>query len=69
MKQRSPIAGNIVRVCVAVGDRIAVDDEIAIIDAMKMEIPVVSEHAGTVVEILIAEKLHVKEDDVLIVLG
>ena len=69
MNIRSPIAGSVIRVCVAVGDKVVVDDEIAIVESMKMEIPVVSEHAGTVAEILIEEKLQVQEDDVLIVLG
>jgi len=69
MKLRSPIAGSIVRVCVAVGDRVAVDDEIAIVESMKMEIPVLAEHAGTVAEVLVEERLPVREDDVLIVLG
>ena len=68
MKITSPIAGNVIRICVALGDRVAVDDEVAIVESMKMEIPVLSEHAGTVAEILIQEKLQVREDDVLVVL-
>jgi acetyl-CoA carboxylase biotin carboxyl carrier protein len=66
---RSPIAGSVIRVCVTIGDKIAVDDEIAIVESMKMEIPVLSEHAGTVAEILVEEKLQVREDDVLVVLA
>jgi biotin carboxyl carrier protein len=68
VKITSPIAGNVIRICVALGDRVAVDDEVAIVESMKMEIPVLSEHAGTVAEILIQEKLQVREDDVLVVL-
>jgi biotin carboxyl carrier protein len=33
-----------------------------------MEIPVLSEHTGTVTEILIEEKLQVREDDVILFL-
>jgi biotin carboxyl carrier protein len=33
-----------------------------------MEIPVLSEHTGTVAEILIEEKLQVREDDVILFL-
>ena len=68
MKIRSPIAGSVVRVCVTLGDKVAVDDEVAIVESMKMEIPVLSEHAGTVAEILVEEKLQVREDDVIVVL-
>jgi acetyl-CoA carboxylase biotin carboxyl carrier protein len=68
VKIRSPIAGSVIRVCVALGDEVAVDDEVAIVESMKMEIPVMSEHAGTVAEILIEEKLQVREDDVILVL-
>ena len=68
MKIRSPVSGSVIRVCVAVGDRIAADDEVAMLESMKMEIPVMSEHAGTVSEILIEEKLQVREDDILIIL-
>ena len=48
MKIKSPVTGSVVTISVAVGDLIAVDDEVAIIESMKMEIPVVSEYAGTV---------------------
>jgi biotin carboxyl carrier protein len=33
-----------------------------------MEIPVLSENTGTVAEILIEEKLQVREDDVILIL-
>jgi acetyl-CoA carboxylase biotin carboxyl carrier protein len=68
MKIRSPVTGSIVQICVAVGDAVAVGDEVILLESMKMEIPVVSEHSGTVSEILGQEKLRVQEDDVLLVL-
>ena len=68
MKIRSPVTGSVVQICVGIGDVVAVGDEVVMLESMKMEIPVVSEHAGTVAEILIEEKLRVKEDEVLVVL-
>jgi acetyl-CoA carboxylase biotin carboxyl carrier protein len=68
MKITSPVTGSVVQVCVAVGDKIAIGDEVVMLESMKMEIPVVSDYAGTVTEILVEEKLRVLEDDVLMVL-
>jgi biotin carboxyl carrier protein len=68
MKITSPVTGSVVQVCVAVGDKVAIGDEVVMLESMKMEIPVVSDYAGTVAEILVEEKLRVQEDDVLIVL-
>ena len=68
MKITAPVTGSVVRICIGIGDAVAVGDEVAILESMKMEIPVVSEHAGTVAEILIEEALRVQEDAVLIVL-
>jgi acetyl-CoA carboxylase biotin carboxyl carrier protein len=68
MKIRSPVTGSVVQICIAVGDAVAVGDEVVMLESMKMEIPVVSDHAGTVAEILVEEKLRVQEDEVLVVL-
>ena len=48
---RSPIAGSVVSVEVAVGDRVRQDDPIAIIDAMKMETVVGAPVEGVVEEV------------------
>ena len=45
------------------------DDEVVILESMKMEIPIESIDDGTVVEIRTAEGASVKEGDVLLVLG
>jgi acetyl-CoA carboxylase biotin carboxyl carrier protein len=68
MKIKSPVTGSVVQICVAIGDQVAVGDEVIILESMKMEIPVVSDYAGTVAEILAEEKQRVQEDDVLAVL-
>jgi acetyl-CoA carboxylase biotin carboxyl carrier protein len=54
---------------VKVGDEVEEDDEVLILESMKMEIPIESIDDGTVVEIRTAEGASVKEGDVLLVLG
>ena len=63
------ITGTVWKVLVAVGDTIAEGDEVAILESMKMEMPVEAEEAGTVAEILCEEAQAVSEGDALIRLG
>lgn len=65
----SPIAGKVWKMLVAVGDKVEVDDEVAILEAMKMETPIFSEDSGTVTEIRAKEGDAVNDGDVLIVVG
>src|SRR5262249_10736225 len=60
---RAHITGSIWKVECAVGDSIAVGDEVMIIESMKMEMPVEAEDAGTVAEIRVAEGDSVEEGD------
>jgi acetyl-CoA carboxylase biotin carboxyl carrier protein len=62
------ITGNVWKIEVAVGDTVSEDDEVIILESMKMEIPVESEDDGVVKEIKCAEGDSVNEGDVLIVL-
>jgi acetyl-CoA carboxylase biotin carboxyl carrier protein len=62
------ITGNVWRIEVAVGDTVEDGDTVAILESMKMEIPVESEEDGTVKEIRCEEGQAVSEGDVLIVL-
>lgn len=59
------VAG-VLEVSVAPGDAVAVGDEVALLESMKMEIPVVAETAGTVVAVKVARGDVVQEGDVLI---
>ncbi len=64
----SPMSGKILEIQVNEGDSIAEDDEVVILEAMKMEIPVVSPADGTVKEIKVAVEDSVEADQVLMVL-
>jgi len=53
MKQiKSEMAGTVLEIKVKTGDAVKVGQEIAVVESMKMEVPVVSSQAGTVSKIL-----------------
>jgi acetyl-CoA carboxylase biotin carboxyl carrier protein len=62
----APITGLIWKIRVEPGDEVAVEQVVVVIESMKLEIPVESEHAGVVVRIAVAEGDAVSEGDVLI---
>ena len=63
-----PMVGKIVGVNVNVGDKVGEDDQIATLEAMKMEMPIVSPVAGTVKEIKVAAGQDVEADTVLAII-
>jgi biotin carboxyl carrier protein len=60
------MVANILEVAVAVGDRVAVGDEVVLLESMKMEIPVISQDAGVVTAVKVTPGDVVQEGDVLI---
>jgi acetyl-CoA carboxylase biotin carboxyl carrier protein len=62
------ITGTVWKVECAVGDTIAEGDTVAILESMKMEMPVEAEEGGTVAEIKCEEGQAVSEGDTLVVL-
>jgi biotin carboxyl carrier protein len=62
------LAGNIWKVSVAVGDTIEEDDELFVVEALKMEIPIYSPCDGKVTEIRVQKGAAVEEDDVMAVI-
>jgi len=62
------ITGTVWKIEVAVGDRVAEGDTVAIIESMKMEMPVEAEDEGVVAQILVEEGQAVGEGDPLVVL-
>lgn len=57
------------KVLVSVGDTVADGDTVAILESMKMEIPVDAEEAGTVTAVHVNEGDTVNEGDVIVTLG
>ena len=66
MQVKSPMAGSVWQVIVAVGDVVAEGDELVILESMKMEIPVESPQAGTVTAISVEKATRVEEGDLLL---
>jgi biotin carboxyl carrier protein len=65
---RAPLAGNIWEVLVEPGAKVEQDDELVIIEALKMENAIFAPRAGTVKEVRVKKGDKVAEDDVLVVL-
>jgi acetyl-CoA carboxylase biotin carboxyl carrier protein len=63
----APMAGKVIEIKVKVGDSIQEDDEVAIIEAMKMEMPILTYTDGTVKEIKAAKGDSVEADQVLMI--
>jgi len=64
----APMGGKILDVKVKPGDVVNEGDEVVILEAMKMELPVVAEASGTVKEVRCSAGDAVEADAVLVVL-
>lgn len=64
----SPISGTVVELLVSNGSAVNAGDEVAVLESMKMEIPVESPMAGTVAEVLVEVGQRVAEGDRLLVM-
>ena len=62
------ITGTVWKIEVKVGDTVAEGDTVAILESMKMEMPVEAEDDGTVKEIRCSEGQAVSQGDALVVL-
>jgi len=66
---RAELVGTVWKVLVSAGDTVDADQELIVLESMKMEIPVVSPRAGTVEEVRVREAEVVAENQVLVVLA
>ncbi len=64
---KTEVTGKVWKIVARPGDKVAADDEIMILESMKMEIPVVAPEDGTVKEIKVVEGDAVTEDQVVAV--
>ena len=63
---RAEMVANVWKILITKGDQVAVGDTVVILESMKMEIPVVSEASGTVVELAVNEGDVVQEGDLIV---
>lgn len=66
---QSDVTGTVWKIEVRVGDAVAEEQTLVILESMKMEIPVSAPHAGTVLELLVAEGDAVAEGQDVVVIG
>jgi biotin carboxyl carrier protein len=64
----APMPGTVSEILVQVGDVVKADEELIILEAMKMENPICSPRDGKVKEVSVSEEEKVDTDQVLIVL-
>ena len=65
---KSEITGTVWQLKTRPGDKIESGDTLIVIESMKMEIPVIAEDGGTVMEILVREKDPVAEGQVVAII-
>jgi len=63
---KAHITGNVWKIEVKVGDKVEEGTTVAILESMKMEMPVESEDEGTVSKVLVVENQAVKEGEPLV---
>jgi acetyl-CoA carboxylase biotin carboxyl carrier protein len=61
----APLAGKIIDIQIGVGDSVEEDQEIVIIEAMKMETPIYAPCDGKIIAIHIKKNDNVEEDDLI----
>lgn len=65
---KSPAVGTILEILVSPGDAVTEDQELIIIESMKVEIPVVAPTDGKIASIAVAQDEQVQEDALLLTL-
>ena len=65
---KSEVAGNMWKIETSLGAMVENEEQVMILESMKMEIPIVATAAGKVTEILVAEGDPVAEDQAVLVI-
>jgi len=63
---RAPMVGKIIEVLVQAGARVEEEEEVLLLESMKMQIPITVPRAGTIAEIRVKPGDTVQEGDVLL---
>ena len=68
IRVKSEISGSVWKILKNPGEAVAAEEDLLLLESMKMEIPVAAPRAGTVQAVLFAEGEAVAEGDVLLVI-
>lgn len=66
---RAEMAGKVLEVCVREGDAVGEDQDLVIIESMKMQIPVGSPEEGMVKKVFVIPDQFLNEGDAIVELG
>ncbi len=64
----APLSGKVWKILVKVGDKVSREDELMILEALKMENPIYAPADGTVTAIKVAEGDQVEPDQALLII-
>ncbi|HLR67944.1 acetyl-CoA carboxylase biotin carboxyl carrier protein subunit [Virgibacillus alimentarius] len=65
---KANMAGNVWKIVVSKGDTVTEDQDVVILESMKMEIPIAADEEGIVKELSVNEGDFVNEGDVLVII-
>lgn len=65
---RAPMVGKVVEVLVQPGTSVAADDDLLVLESMKMQIPITAPVGGTVAAVHVTVGATVRENDLLVTL-
>jgi biotin carboxyl carrier protein len=63
---RADMVANVMEIYVAEGDQISIGDTVALLESMKMEIPVISEVEGKISRLAVTQGDVVQEGDLIV---
>jgi len=66
---RAEMAGKVLELCVTEGESVSEDQDLVIIESMKMQIPVGSPEEGTVKKVFVTADQFLNEGDPIVELG
>jgi urea carboxylase len=64
----SPVTGSAWEIPAEVGDKVAIGDTLVVVEAMKMEIPIEADEAGTIKEVLVSQGSPVSAGQALMII-
>lgn len=68
MEIKAEMAGNLWKLLVSEGDEVSEGEDVAILESMKMEIPISADDDGVVKEVKCAEGDFIDEGDVIVII-
>lgn len=66
---KASMAGTVWKIIVAEGDQVTAGQDVAILESMKMEIPIAAEESGVVTKIIANEGDFINLDDAILEIG